>query len=47
MDAYLVLLFAMPIAGLLSAIILLARNPPDLPTPSHLHNPHHPATPHR
>jgi hypothetical protein len=47
MDAYLVLLFALPIAGLLYAIILTGRTPTGFSAHSHLNAPHHPARPHR
>lgn len=42
MDAYLAFLFALPIGGLLSAIILIIRTPGELSGRSRLSVSHHP-----
>jgi hypothetical protein len=47
MDAYLAFLFALPIAGLLTAIVLIITTPGELSGHSHLNVPHHPTVPHR
>jgi len=46
MDAYLILLFALPIAGLLSAVIVVARNPRDYSVHNHLYAQNHRTRPH-
>jgi len=45
MDASFVLLFALPIAGLLTAIVVVARTPKDVS--AHRFATHHPNAPHR
>jgi hypothetical protein len=45
MNAYLIFLFALPIAGLLYAVILIGRSSTSLPAHSHLGTPHHSTRP--
>jgi hypothetical protein len=47
MDAYVVLLFAMPIVGLICAMILVARSPEHFSVQSEIHTPGHVLRPHR
>jgi hypothetical protein len=47
MDAYLAFLFALPIAGLLYAIVLVTRTPTAFSAHSHLNAPRHPTSLHR
>jgi hypothetical protein len=47
MDPYVILLFALPIAGLLTIMILGAMNPPEHPAHSHLNAPRHTTRSHR
>ena len=47
MAAYLIFLFALPIACLLTVIILASRTPAADPAHRPLSTPHHPVGPHR
>jgi hypothetical protein len=47
MDAYLIFLFALPIAGLLYAIVVETITPKDFSAHGHPNAPPHPARPHR
>jgi hypothetical protein len=47
MDAFLIFLFALPVAGLLIAMILVTRAPRDLSAHSHLDTLRHEIRPHR
>jgi hypothetical protein len=47
MDAYVVLLFAVPIVGLISAMVLVARSPEHFSVQREIRTPGHGLRPHR